>query len=140
MDCLIRQRILSSSQILFIYFLERGERRERERKRETSMCKRRLPLAHPQWRTWPACNPGTCPDQESNQQSFSSQASTQSTKPHQPGLGKEFLYVTSKVPSPKGKKNEKLISLVKIRNFYSSKDIIKRGENLDNCNSINNKI
>ena len=32
-----------------------------------------------------ACNPGMCPDWESNQQLFSSQAGTQSTEPHQPG-------------------------------------------------------
>ena len=34
-----------------------------------------------------ACNPGMCPDWESNQQSFHSQASAQSTEPHQPGQG-----------------------------------------------------
>ena len=33
-----------------------------------------------------ACNPGMCPDWESNQQTFGSQASAQSTEPHQPGL------------------------------------------------------
>ena len=33
-----------------------------------------------------ACNPGMCPDWESNQQPFGSQARTQSTEPHQPGL------------------------------------------------------
>ena len=32
-----------------------------------------------------ACNPGMCPDWESNQQPFGSQAGTQSTEPHQPG-------------------------------------------------------
>ena len=32
-----------------------------------------------------ACNPGMCPDWELNQRPFGSQASTQSTKPHQPG-------------------------------------------------------
>ena len=30
-------------------------------------------------------NPGMCPDWESNQQPFGSQAGTQSTEPHQPG-------------------------------------------------------
>ena len=34
----------------------------------------------------PAHNPGMCPDQESNWWLFGSQASTQSTEPHQPGL------------------------------------------------------
>ena len=31
-----------------------------------------------------ACNPGMCPDWESNQQPFGSQASSQCTEPHQP--------------------------------------------------------
>ena len=33
-----------------------------------------------------ACIPGMCPDWESNQRSFGSQASAQSTEAHQPGL------------------------------------------------------
>ena len=33
-----------------------------------------------------ACNPGMCPDRELNWQPFGSQASAQSTEPHQPGL------------------------------------------------------
>ena len=33
-----------------------------------------------------ARNPGMCPDQKSNWQLFGSQASAQSSKPHQPGL------------------------------------------------------
>ena len=48
------------------------------------MCERNmdwLPLAHNL-----AHNPGMCPDWESNQQPFGSQAGTQSTEPHQPGL------------------------------------------------------
>ena len=32
-----------------------------------------------------ACNPGMCPDWESNQRPFGLQSSTQSTEPHQPG-------------------------------------------------------
>ena len=32
-----------------------------------------------------ACNPGMCPDWESNGWSFASEACTQSTEPHQPG-------------------------------------------------------
>ena len=32
------------------------------------------------------CNPGMCPDWESNQQHFGSQASIQSAESHQPGL------------------------------------------------------
>ena len=38
-----------------------------------------------------ASNPGMCPDWESNQQPFVSQAGAQSTEPHQPGLFKLFL-------------------------------------------------
>ena len=37
-----------------------------------------------------ACNPGTCPDWESNQRPSGLQASTQSTEPHQPGLSHHF--------------------------------------------------
>ena len=33
-----------------------------------------------------ACNPGMCPDWETNRPPFGSQASTQSPEPHQPGL------------------------------------------------------
>ena len=48
-----------------------------------------------------ACNPGMCPDWEWNQQPFCSQASAQSTEPHQAGLcfffsnshwGYDFIY------------------------------------------------
>ena len=38
-----------------------------------------------------ALNPGMCPDWESNQQPFGSQASAQSTEPHQPGLIFNFI-------------------------------------------------
>ena len=38
-----------------------------------------------------ACNPGMCPDWESNQRPFGSQASTQSTEPHQPGPINSFF-------------------------------------------------
>ena len=57
---------------LFI-FRERGKEGE-ERERNIS----RFSLEHP--------NPGMCPLWESNPQPFGSQASTQSTEPHQPGL------------------------------------------------------
>ena len=36
------------------------------------------------------CNPGMCPDWESNQQPFGLQAGTQSTELHQPGLGEDY--------------------------------------------------
>ena len=40
-----------------------------------------------------ACNPGMCSDWEQNQQPVGSQASTQSTDPHQPGLILYFKYL-----------------------------------------------
>ena len=65
---------------LFIYlfiFRERGREGERDGKKHRSD---QLPLEDL------ACNPGLCPDWESNQRPFRSQAGTQSTEPHQPGL------------------------------------------------------
>ena len=63
----------------------------RKRGRETSMCEIYIdwfPLACPQPPTMdPDWNPGMCPDWESNQRPFGSPASTQFTKPHQPGPG-----------------------------------------------------
>ena len=55
---------------------------ERKRGKETSRCGCFLhaPIGDL------ACNPGMCPDWESNQQPFGSQAGTQSTELHQPGL------------------------------------------------------
>ena len=67
----------------FIYlfiFRERGREGEREgEKHQCVVASRALPtggLAH---------NPGMCPDWESNQRPFGSQAGTQPTEPHQPG-------------------------------------------------------
>ena len=37
-----------------------------------------------------ACNPGTCPEWETNRQPFSTQASTHSTEPHWPGLSEDI--------------------------------------------------
>ena len=70
----------------FYLFLEGGEGREKERERNINVW---LPLAHPLLGDL-FCNPGMCPDWESNQRPFGSQAGTQSTEPHQPGLPKGF--------------------------------------------------
>ena len=70
--------------ILFI-FTERGREggREEEGERNISL----LPLVRPQPPARDlARNPGMCPDQEFNQRPFSSQASTENTELHQPGL------------------------------------------------------
>ena len=67
----------------FIYwFLERGEGRKEERERHIYVW---LPLACLLPRN-PTCNPGMCPDWESNWRPFVLQAGTQSTELHQPGL------------------------------------------------------
>ena len=67
--------------ILFIYFRARG--REGERDGEKHQC---VTASHMSPTGDLACNPGMCPDWESNWWSFSLQAGTQSTEPHQPGL------------------------------------------------------
>ena len=68
--------------VLFIYFfLERGRGWERGGEKHQCVVASHAPptgdLTH---------NPGMCPDWESNQWPFVSQAGTQSTEPHQPGL------------------------------------------------------
>ena len=56
------------------------------RGRVTSMCGY---LSHaPHW--GPGPQTGMCPDRELNRQPFDSQASAQSTEPHQPGLHLSF--------------------------------------------------
>ena len=70
----------------FIYlFSER--RREGERGRETAISNQ-LPLAPPTGDL--ACNPQRCPDRESHQRLFGSQAGLQSTEPLQPRLFSRF--------------------------------------------------
>ena len=71
----------------FIYlFLERGEGKEKESGRETSVCG--CLLCTPNWDL--AHNPGVCPDWEWNWPPFGLQAGSQSTKPHQPGQNSHF--------------------------------------------------
>ena len=72
---------------LFILFLERKEGRERNINVWLPLVSHTGDLA---------CNPGMCPDQESNQWPFGSQASTQSTEPHQTGWYMSFqkLYLS----------------------------------------------
>ena len=71
--------------ILF-YFLERGERKEKERERNISVREKHESVAsHTPPAGDMAHNPGMCPDWESNPQPSDLQASTQCTEPHQPG-------------------------------------------------------
>ena len=70
---------------IYLFFRERGREEERERKKHQCVVASHTSptgdLAH---------NPGMCPDWESNQWPFGSQAGAQSTEPHQPGLEKIF--------------------------------------------------
>ena len=70
-----------SSIYLSIIFRER--RRKGERRGEKPQC---VVASHTPPTGDLACNPGTCPDWESNQPPFASQAHTQSTELHQSGL------------------------------------------------------
>ena len=74
---------------IFLLFIFR-EGREGERKGEKHRC---VVASHVPPIGDMAHNPGMCPDWESNQQPFGSQAGTQSTEPHQPGLNFTLLYV-----------------------------------------------
>ena len=66
----------------FIYFfLERGREKEREGEKHHCVAASRAPPTGDL-----ACNPGMYPDRELNRRPFVSQAGTQSTEPHQPGL------------------------------------------------------
>ena len=72
----------------FIYlFLETAEGRKEERERNIHVLEKHRPVAScTPLGGDPAHNPGMCPDWESNQRPFGSQAGTQSTEPYQPGL------------------------------------------------------
>ena len=69
------------SKILFIYFLEKGKKGEREREKHQCVVASHMTpagdLAH---------NPGMCPDWRLNWWPFGLQVSTQPSEPHQPGL------------------------------------------------------
>ena len=69
-------------------FLERGGGKKKEREKNIDMQEVHQSVAsHMPPAGGLACNPGMYPDWELNQWPFGSQASTQSTEPHQPGLG-----------------------------------------------------
>ena len=73
----------------FIYlFIFRGREREGERVGEKHQC---VVASHVPPIGDVACNPGMCPDWESNQRPFGLQVSAQSTEPHWPGLKKTVL-------------------------------------------------
>ena len=70
---------LNFLKIFFQLFLETGEGKEKEREKNINVW---LPLASPTGDL--AHNSGMCPELEWNGRPFGSQASTQSTEPHQP--------------------------------------------------------
>ena len=87
---ILNNKLRRNSNILFIYlfiylfiifiFRERGREGEREEEKYPCVIASHLPPTGDL-----ACNPGMCPEWESNQQLFGLQASAQSTEPHQPG-------------------------------------------------------
>ena len=85
--CLIHEAFLLHSHGDFfnvIYLLIFKERWGWEEQKEGE--KHQHVIASPTFPTGDlAPNPGMCPDWESNQRPFSSQAGTQSTEPHKPG-------------------------------------------------------
>ena len=75
-------------------FLERRERREKKRERNINVRETHQSVAsHTAPTRVLACNPGMCPDTESNRQRFGSQASIQFTEPHRPRLTYVFLFL-----------------------------------------------
>ena len=83
----------SVSFINFLIFILREKGREGERVGEKHQC---VVASHmPPTRDLDH-NPGMCPDWESNWQPFGSQASAQSTEPHQPELDFFIYYVKYK--------------------------------------------
>ena len=72
----------------YFYFIFREKGREGERKGQKHQC---VVVSNAPYTGDLACNPGMCPDWESNRRSFCSQANAQSTKPHQAGLYSSYL-------------------------------------------------
>ena len=67
---------------IFCLFIFRERGKEEEREGEKHQC---VVASHTSPTGDPACNPGLCPDWESNQRPLCLQAFTQSTEPPQPG-------------------------------------------------------
>ena len=101
----------------FIYlFLERGEGREKEREKNVHV---QLVASHTPPTGDLARNPDMCPEWELNLLPFGSQASTQSTEPHQPGhnIGNHFNSKFQKVALGLGVEWGTLPSLLRLSNW-----------------------
>ena len=99
----LNQRPQLPHHFLFRFYLlsEREEEREKERERNSNGREIHESVASCMLPTGDlACNPGMCPNWELNQQPLGSQASTQSTEPHQPGqISHHFLDTASALRS-----------------------------------------
>ena len=70
----------------------RGKGREKERERNINVWEKHRSVASCMLLPGDlACNPGMCPNWDSNQRPFTSQAGTQPTEPHKPGQKLHFI-------------------------------------------------
>ena len=80
-------------------FLERGEGEEKERERKINVREKYWSVASDTCADWDqTCNPGMCPDQESNQWLLALQDNTQTTEPHHSEWG-FVLFLISQIHS-----------------------------------------
>ena len=110
----------------FYLFIFRKRGREGEREGEKHQC---VVASHVPPTSDQACNPGMCPAWELNWQPFTSQASTQPTEPHQPGLVCCFCFVLFCLSKKKRKTKRKETCQTFIqgpsRNFFLGTKVVK---------------
>ena len=73
---------------IYVFIFERGEEKEKERKRNVDVREKYRSAAswhEPQPTIEPTCNPGTCPDWESDWWPFTLQEDAQRTEPYHSG-------------------------------------------------------
>ena len=117
--CASEKVFISSYFFLRFYlflFLQRVEGREKEKERNIDVQEiHRSVASHMDPTGDLAHNPGTCPDQELNQETPGSQVATQSTEPHQPGppyiFFKDFIYLFLEKGEGREKERERNINM-----------------------------